>query len=1198
VTLLVVAILLAIVLTFSAMIRLELRGVSAWQSQQHARAHAVLAVNLAIAQLQAHTGPDQRVTGPADIEIPSAVTIHPDIYNMNSGLMTSRGTTGAEALQAIDSYWSANRNRNWVGVWRNVNTTAYNPLNAPAFNPEPGLQNWLVSGNESIPGQYQPGEGVSGLDVNSTPLDEIIGPGGRPYRLLVKSVAGVTDAASLPRAVTAPQVNILSQGATVGRYAWWVGDEGVKARVDLVDPYASDASADATLARRKSAQRPVLEAMSTNPASSDPDLAGLAPYFPIASPLLNRVSTPGQFAFLHEDEQFQTQLRKRFHEVTLYSRSVLANVKNGGLRADLTHILSNRTANGFRADLTTAFHGAHVTPSTAGNIAITPAATPYAEIPNFPGSYPGYAPPDNSALQVQAFPAGFMEKTATWEQLWSFYNMGNTTADSPAGVFQGGTARARLPTPTQQGITPILVQGKVFYRLEISGGTVRVGINPMVVLANPYPVPLSGEFTIRMSNLSPRLFYGDVLTPFPHSNSDIVDAVRPTTADPPGQGTALGGDLPNSYLGSIRLVARATGIPPGEAQIFTVDPSQDLTIASASDNREVTMIPEYDSTVFLTYNTGRTVPVTSTGTRYVGLWTTGGMNAQAHMGEQVDENRFVHIATRHSANPEDVDTVGSAFRVFPFPAHDGGKQGGGGVFFTLHDGYSRSLQQPLFSQLNYRGLIVDSSGANFINGKPLQWSIYYSFPGQRDQSFDDPPPLFGANILLPPDAAGIPNTTRWGLVNTGGFPSLTTAPPGINGFENACFVNLLYDIPQPGHPITSLGQLQHFNLSGSTGTGSQVKPSAWLSNYSIANSYATPRVPRDLTFFSASNMGSHYDATYIWNDILWDRFFFSSFPSTGDFDFDNPADKLVNARHRPFRERGSVPRNDPSRFRGGFEAAENLLLEGGFNVNSTSVDAWKAVLSGLKGVEIGDEIQASNLSAPFTRTLRPFGSAEGSKLGNTENAWSGFRNLTEQELHDIAEEMVLQVRLRGPFLSLSSFVNRRLARGRLTRHSPAPADTHLLGVRGALQAAIDKVINQQNDVSGEATGIGTSFRDKLRAWDSAAHQGPWYGDIEYRMPNRISGFPGYLLQGDVLSAIGPSLSARSDTFVIRAYGDAVAPGTSNVNARAWCEAVVQRLPDYVDPGDAPGDLPASPVNQLFGRRYHVLSFRWLTQEEI
>lgn len=82
----------------------------------------------------------------------------------------------------------------------------------------------------------------------------------------------------------------------------------------------------------------------------------------------------------------------------------------------------------------------------------------------------------------------------------------------------------------------------------------------------------------------------------------------------------------------------------------------------------------------------------------------------------------------------------------------------------------------------------------------------------------------------------------------------------------------------------------------------------------------------------------------------------------------------------------------------------------------------------------------------------------------------------------------------------------------------------------------------------------------------------------------------------MLQVIGPALSARSDTFVVRAYGDSVVG--NKVMARAWCEAVVQRLPDPVDPDDSginPADLG---TDKDLGRRFTIRSFRWLAHEEV
>ena len=110
----------------------------------------------------------------------------------------------------------------------------------------------------------------------------------------------------------------------------------------------------------------------------------------------------------------------------------------------------------------------------------------------------------------------------------------------------------------------------------------------------------------------------------------------------------------------------------------------------------------------------------------------------------------------------------------------------------------------------------------------------------------------------------------------------------------------------------------------------------------------------------------------------------------------------------------------------------------------------------------------------------------------------------------------------------------------------------------------------------------------------------------------------WLTQGDVMTALAPILFPRSDTFVIRTYGEAVNPATTAVEGRAWAEAIVQRVPEYFDPSVPPEtplsafepvpnpDDPAAPptstpsqdLNKLYGRRFKIISFRWLTRSDI
>ena len=56
-----------------------------------------------------------------------------------------------------------------------------------------------------------------------------------------------------------------------------------------------------------------------------------------------------------------------------------------------------------------------------------------------------------------------------------------------------------------------------------------------------------------------------------------------------------------------------------------------------------------------------------------------------------------------------------------------------------------------------------------------------------------------------------------------------------------------------------------------------------------------------------------------------------------------------------------------------------------------------------------------------------------------------------------------------------------------------------------------------------------------------------------------------------------------------------------VVARAWCEAVVQRLPEYLDAEDEAWlkqDDLREPANIAFGRRFQLVSFRYLNPSEV
>ena len=95
--------------------------------------------------------------------------------------------------------------------------------------------------------------------------------------------------------------------------------------------------------------------------------------------------------------------------------------------------------------------------------------------------------------------------------------------------------------------------------------------------------------------------------------------------------------------------------------------------------------------------------------------------------------------------------------------------------------------------------------------------------------------------------------------------------------------------------------------------------------------------------------------------------------------------------------------------------AADLLLEGAFNVNSTSVDAWISQLSSLRGLPLPNSTSSSQ-ETPVLRFLNQ----------PSENSWNQIRQLSDDEITLLAHCLVEQIKLRGPFLSFSDFANRRI----------------------------------------------------------------------------------------------------------------------------------------------------------------------------
>jgi hypothetical protein len=429
-----------------------------------------------------------------------------------------------------------------------------------------------------------------------------------------------------------------------------------------------------------------------------------------------------------------------------------------------------------------------------------------------------------------------------------------------------------------------------------------------------------------------------------------------------------------------------------------------------------------------------------------------------------------------------------------------------------------------------------------------------------------------------------------------------------NGFWGASYAGGSTAVPMiniPSSPLLSLAAFSHANLSIGAMQPFRAVGNSWSSLF------VSPVSPFGLltgNYFTATAS----DSSWLINDALFDRYFLSGiapeftigaggYSSSGSlsdtltkfFSTDYQSAK-ASPILRPYVPLGKTTTETLSALAaddGYKKMGAYSLVAGAFNVNSTSVTAWAAFLRGNRDLAVEYAQGAGTNSAsgtPFPSSTSPASST------NAATYWSGFSRLSENQIDSLASEIVKQVKLRAPFMSLSDFVNHRVG-------TPKKNETHYMG---ALQAAI------------EDSGINGSVRT------GAGGVSPVYsGAIAKYFPDpppvgtrkTTTGIPGDITQADLLLPLAPRLNARSDTFRIRGYGEALSVDGTKILARATCEAVVQRFPEYMDPNtDASNNEPwdeatnplspsaskLNPVNQTFGRRFKIVRYRWLNEAEL
>jgi len=1173
---LVVVLSLMVLLTVLGVGLLGLSAVSLRTSAQGealslAKTNARLAMMLALNELQQEAGPDQRITAPAAVIANDGAGRSPDTASFDA-----RTTDGSFAESRWLGSWDA-----WTD-WLNDSgiEKTYQRGRQPAF------RRWLVSHPEAetLADFNAAKNGFSNLAMARIVGTGTLGP----------------DASEADH-VSVPMVSISGPGK--GGFGWWISGNNQRALVNHANDGHPDPGTTGSAANRMACQPSVgLDWLEGLEAVSDyPDFLAKSPTVPT-------------LAVIRPADDLRDAVRSKYHDLTSHSIGLPVNVRDGMLKHDLNLLLEMKT-------LPPAEYGSYNRSSPGGAI------TPIREHRNL-GRAPQY--PQNINL-------------TPWYKLQQYYQLahGNSAtgsdelpADSNPVPYKKGLWWNGSSTPNINfnweiqnldyygwGRTPIVSRLMIIFSLkrepsktDATKFAYKMSYNPVMVLWNPYNVTLH----------SPPLWLA--FTPgslqFKSYRNNAPDGDWKMLARDVKSESSLGGGalFDVTVQQSAAAASQAIQLKPGETRIFSAQNP------AANTRQRIILTPGYKAPT-----DGGGFDITLPGLDEVAAGTSIqlamrlGDERVNHGGQYQmywtvrnsatgESQRFNELA----ANPvrdgspivivPDTDgkrlTFGTTSTRLPFASFE----------FVLKSG--QDLRNPGRSYDNF-----DSRGKNFIHSKPWNNRAMYgeATPRMKGMAQYDVHVAVGSGNQLNPDFESTTNRSYIGSaisLGAGTYSGQTVAP--------------MTEIPIV--PPTSLAGLAHFRLNpGDTrnfGTGRHLWEISTNDSLSIGSSFANPLIPGNSIYADVADAAcrgsaiqmmlirDHHDHVYLNNDALWDRWFCSGIVSES-----TPAFGANRATRRVLQEffAGDVPLSnsnyevDHSTVINGTEVVAQLFprnnigaeahkkiagylnIQGAFNVNSTSVDAWKAVLAGLRDEQIRyidpNTGGIRSESAPADRVVLsrfalPSYPYEGSDAGDPA-AWGGVRLLTAAQIDRLAAECVRQVKLRGPFLNMADFINRRLARDET-------------GLCGALQAAIDwDEYNNNSPRSSDSQSINGRFKNPDDMITSA-QVSSW--SLNYPAAgtgSRWTGIPGYLTQSDLLRRLGNSLTVRDDTFTIRTYGEARGD-RGQITARAWCEAVVVRTKAFVDPKDSIESVASSllPINKRFGRRFEIVSFRWLQPNEI
>lgn len=1217
-TLLILALLVAVIASLAVFVTTTQRSAAANRDANSARQSALFGLKLALGELQTSVGPDQRITAPASI-----------LGNLSN---TYGGGIQPAAGQS-----------SWTGVWK-ADTVA--PVGStPSYNPAiPNTRSfvgWLVSsadasGNFTLPTSLA----AVGNSVTSIAPTNII----PNFKILIKNPDGSAYA-------QAQKVLIDSVPGGKRYFAFVVEDEGVKADLSWSQTPAALTTGDRAQASRLSAA-PGPDYAALNGTSGNGPFGQSS--YPISYPLSNDGSTSfllNTIPMMRDPADVQglmsnvstmpAWLKEQRAHTTWGSRGVLCDVKLGGLRRDLSLAFEmDGTSDVSKTQQPSNFNqqtGEFVgglgdrldSPYQAKGMPVKErflyrdtkgSGTPFSgdivrsdsvvRGPNW-WALRDYA---NLYKRLSGTAGNYTLNARSYypnvSGLNSNYNLGNLIGQNSDATpwdyeVNNGSKWVSDPyifRPARANYAPVML-GAVCLVSALatnSNGTtanLALGLDPMFYLWNPY------NRKLKFDNLAIAMktgFPGSIAFKVTNGSGTI------TTYGPANIQDYLANQ--SSSTGALTYLVAGLTMAPGEIIVVSAasnsnpsansSPLHDIALpgtntdntsgvictkipdATATNGQTVSMNLATDKVAFY-YSSSSTG-----GNQFSFLWTSlpaagtkaTDLSALANYGDQIQAiDYFVGSAT----NPPENVNAPAAFGAPVAASTLVNTKNFMGIFALLAKPASYGGLYPnpveVFSQFNPIPLSTRYELAHVCQLNQVYNLIQANNPNTLLQS---------CGINFP---ASSPNAGFWGA----SYASGSTAFP---------FSNI------PSSPLLSLASFSDANLS----------TRASEPFHAVGNSFASPFVSPVSPYGAYTKSGDQTapvdtasDSSWLLNDALFDRYYLSGiapaftigaggYAATGSvtatltqFFSANYRAAQANPILLPYLPPNTLPTaavtalaaNDGYKKLGAY-----VLINGVFNVNSTSVAAWTAFLRANRNLVVTDARGGADTAtgSPFPSSPSPAAPGNGAS-----NYWSGFSRLTDAQISSLATEIVNQVKLRGPFMSLSDFINHRVG--------PLNTNTSYMG---ALQAAI------------EACGINAAVQA------GAGGTAPLYtGSIASFFPNPLpvgnrkttTGIPGDITQADLLLPLAPRLSARSDTFRIRAYGEVRSKDGTRIISQAACEAVIQRVPEYMDQATDPtqnqpwseATNPYNPAvsklnatNQKFGRRLKIVQFRWLIPNEL